>query len=555
MSYDAAPTSTISFDELGLPAQLVKALSRANITIPTPVQAAVLPDAMAGHDVLGRARTGSGKTLAFGLPIVARLAGGRSKPKAPRALIIVPTRELAAQVRAHIEPMADAMHLRVGTVYGGTPYDRQIKRLRAGVDIIVATPGRLDDLINRGACRLDQVEITVLDEADHLCDLGFFPAVSELVSMTPDGGQRMLLSATLDGDVDKLVRKHLSNPITHDCDPDAAATSDMEHHVLVTGRDNKLETTAALLRANPRSIVFTRTRHGATNLAEDLADLGVTTVDLHGMLSQNARERNLRKFRNGQADVVVATDVAARGIHVDGVGLVVHYDAPIEPKAYLHRSGRTARAGNSGAVITITTNSQLRTVMRLQRTAGVTARHHDARTAPHPMTAEALSTSGVASEDVAVESGAQSGSGRSHSSKYAGSRGSRQQGVSGYRGHTSGDRRSSDRPGRPARDDRGGSYDRAPRRNDDRPRSFDRSDRPAGGNRGGSYDRAPRRADDRPRSFERPERRTAERSNERAADHGTRAPQSGPNRPSSGKPAGGKKTKSRWTAAERKAQR
>lgn len=388
----SAPLST--FAQLGLPPSLVKALSRAQITSPTPVQEAVIPDALAGRDVLGRAMTGSGKTLAFGLPILTRLRGTRSKPKSPRALVIVPTRELAGQVRASLEPMADAVGLRVATVYGGTPYDRQIKRLRAGVDIVVATPGRLDDLIRRGACRLDHVEVTVLDEADHLCDLGFFPAVSELVAMTPTGGQRLLLSATLDGDVDKLVRRHLSSPVTHDCDADGG-TPDIDHHVFVTGPHNKLDSLVELLRANPRSIVFTRTRNGATTLASDLARLGVTTVDLHGSLSQGARERNLRKFRTGSADVVVATDVAARGIHVDGVRLVVHYDAPSEAKAYLHRSGRTARAGQSGAVVTMTTTRHVAALIKLQKAIGVTSLHHDARTAPRPLTASSLALHGL----------------------------------------------------------------------------------------------------------------------------------------------------------------
>ena len=309
-------------------------------------------------------------------------------------MIVVPTRELAGQVRSALEPTADALGVRLATVYGGSPYDRQIKRLRAGADLVVATPGRLADLVEKGACRLDRVEITVLDEADHLCDLGFFPAVSELVAMTPTIGQRMLLSATLDGDVDRLVRRHLHDPVTHDCDPDSERPQ-LEHHVLVTGTSDKVRHTAELLRANPRSIVFTRTRQGATTLAHELAALGIRTVDLHGMLGQGARERNLRKFRSGQADVVVATDVAARGIHVDNVSLVVHYDAPTERKAYVHRSGRTARAGHPGTVVTMTTTRQLASVTRMQRAAGVVAVHHDVRTEPQPMTAESLARSGT----------------------------------------------------------------------------------------------------------------------------------------------------------------
>jgi superfamily II DNA/RNA helicase len=389
---DTAARTT--FSSLGLPALLVKALARAGITAPTAVQAAVIPDALAGRDILGRAATGSGKTFAFGLPILTRLAGSRSTPKSPRALIIVSTRELAGQVRSALEPTADALGVKVATVYGGAPYDRQIKRLRAGADLVVATPGRLADLVEKGACRLDRVEITVLDEADHLCDLGFFPAVSELVAMTPTSGQRMLLSATLDGDVDRLVRRHLHDPVTHDCDPDSERPK-LEHHVLVTGTSDKVRHTAELLRANPRSIVFTRTRQGATTLARELAALGIRTVDLHGMLGQGARERNLRRFRSGQADVIVATDVAARGIHVDNVSLVVHYDAPTERKAYVHRSGRTARAGHPGTVVTMTTTRQLASVTRMQRAAGVVAVPHDARTEPQPMTAESLARSGT----------------------------------------------------------------------------------------------------------------------------------------------------------------
>jgi len=396
---DHVPT----FRELGIDAALVRVLDRAEITVPTPVQAAVLPDAMSGRDVLGRAVTGSGKTLAFGLPVLARLAGRRSRSKSPRGLVVVPTRELAAQVRQALDPLADALGLRLVTVYGGTPYDRQVKRLKGGADIVVATPGRLQDLVDRGSCRLDDVEVTVLDEADHLCDLGFFPAVSEIVSMTRPGGQRMLMSATLDGDVDRLVRLHLNGAVTHICNDDADQP-DIDHHVLVTAPHDKIDTAAALLRANPRSIVFTRTRMGATRLAHDLTERGVTTVDLHGNLSQGARERNLRKFRTGQADVVVATDVAARGIHVDGVNVVVHYDLPAEQKSYLHRSGRTARAGSSGAVVIMTTSRQLAAVTGLHRAVGVAARHHDGGTAPNPMTVAALALVGEPIDRVAVPS-------------------------------------------------------------------------------------------------------------------------------------------------------
>ena len=342
----AGPTSdahdTGAFAAMGLPPKVVEALARQGIVTPTPVQSTVIPDAMAGRDVLGRAKTGSGKTLAFGLPVMARLVGGQRRPHAPRGLIVVPTRELANQVRAALEPLAHSLGLRLTTVYGGAPYDRQVKRLKHGTDLVIATPGRLDDLIRRGACRLDDVRMVVLDEADHLCDLGFYPAVDALLAKTPAGGQRLLLSATLDGDVDRLVRTHLRNAVRHDLDPDSSNQEAMDHHVLVTAPSSKASTVTTLLSANPRAIVFTRTRAGASDLARRLSESGVPAVDLHGDLSQRLRERNLRQFSNGSADVVVATDVAARGIHVDGVTLVVHYDVPDEPKAFLHRSGRTA---------------------------------------------------------------------------------------------------------------------------------------------------------------------------------------------------------------------
>ena len=454
-----------SFGELGLSEKVVAALAKVDITSPTPVQAAVIPDALEGSDVLGRAQTGSGKTLAFGLPILARLAGSKSRPKQPRALVIVPTRELATQVRRSLEPLAWAVNLKLTTVYGGTAYDRQIKQLRGGADIVVATPGRLQDLMDKGHCLTDDIEITVLDEADHLCDLGFYPAVDELLAQTPEGSQRMLLSATLDGDVDKLVRTHLRSPKLHELDPSAGAVSTMDHHVMVVGgfRD-KVEAATALVDANPKSIVFTRTREGATELRDALAEGGIEAVDLHGNLSQRVRERNLHKFSSGKAKVVVATDVAARGIHVDNVDLVVHFDAPTDPKAYLHRSGRTARAGESGTVVTITTPRQLDEVVRLQSRAGVESRHHDIRTTPRPMTAETLAESGEVAPAPRKSSGPRRGPGGRGEGR-PGGRGPAQRG--GYRG------KREDRP----------SYGDRPARRDDRPaRTWqDRDDRPARG--------------------------------------------------------------------------
>ena len=349
-------------------------------------------------------------------------------------------------------------------MYGGTPYDKQLRQLRNGVDIVVATPGRLDDLVERGACKLDDIEVVVLDEADHLCDLGFYPVVDGLMGRTPEGSQRLLLSATLDGDVDRLVRAHLRTPRLHELDANQGSVTTMEHHVMVVGgfRD-KVDAVTRLVGANPRSIVFTRTREGATELAASMTAAGIEAVDLHGNLSQRVREKNLHRFSSGRAQVVVATDVAARGIHVDNVGLVVHYDTPADPKAYLHRSGRTARAGESGAVLTLTTPRQLDEVLRLQSRAGVTSRHHDLRTAPQPMTAEALATSGTSAP--ARRSGGQQG-GR------PGARSGAPRPAGGYRGGR--DERTDRQTGR--RDDRPRSGDRGPVR-----RSRDEDPRPAAG--------------------------------------------------------------------------
>jgi superfamily II DNA/RNA helicase len=441
-----------TFSHLNLPASLVSALARQEIVNPTPVQCAVIPDALEGRNVLGRARTGSGKTLAFGLPVLVRLAGKTSRPKAPRALILLPTRELATQVRTAMEPLAQKMGLRLTTVYGGVPINKQISTLRNGVDVVIATPGRLTDLLDRRCMTLDDIEITVLDEADHLCDLGFYKPIDAILAKTPVHSQRLLLSATLDGDVNRLVKRHLPQHTLHELDTEGGEIETMEHHVLVSAATEKSKAAFDLLRANPRSIVFTRTRRGAMRLAKQLTLNGITAVDMHGDLSQRHRERNLAAFSSGQASVIVATDVAARGIHVDGIGLVVHYDAPAEHKAYQHRSGRTARAGESGAVVTMTTPEALRDVMALQNKAGVTARHHDARTAPSPMTAAALSGAGKdAPHPSSVRAGARTApnggnQNRSRSTQggYRGNGGGRPQGNGGgqNRGGGGGRRRS-----------------------------------------------------------------------------------------------------------------
>jgi len=406
----------------GLPSELIEALRLQGIVTPTPVQEAVIPDGMAGHDVLGRAQTGSGKTLAFGIPALAKLAGSKSRPCHPRAVMIVPTRELANQVARAIMPLAQSMGLKMVTVYGGTPYDKQTRQLRQRADIVVATPGRLEDLLENGYCFFDDIELTVLDEADHLCDLGFYPSVDKLVGMTPEGSQRMLLSATLDGDVDKLVRTHLRNPKLHELDPNAGSVTTMTHHTLtVGGFRQKVDTAVRLVEANGRTIIFTRTREGAVELAEALTGQGVDAVDLHGNLSQKVRERNLHRFSSGKAKAVVATDVAARGIHVDNVSLVIHFDPASDAKAYLHRSGRTARAGSDGAVITITTPKLVQQVVRTQRSAGVEVLHHDIQTAPDHLSAAALAKHGSPAPKSSSSSYAGKRSGGYKSGGYKGS--------------------------------------------------------------------------------------------------------------------------------------
>jgi superfamily II DNA/RNA helicase len=353
-------TLTPSFTALGVPAAVTVALTAAGIDTPFPIQAATLPDSLAGRDVLGRGRTGSGKTLAFTIPVVSRLAASTEirRPNRPRALILAPTRELAAQILAVVSPLADRAGLRCTTVFGGVSDGPQISALRAGVDVLVACPGRLADLVNRGHVHLDAVEITVLDEADHMADLGFLPVVRRLLELTPGTGQRLLFSATLDAGVDVLVRRFLHNPVTHSVDPAQAAVSTLDHHVMHVDAVDRLRVLVELARRTNRTVVFTRTKHGAKKLAKQLTAAGAPAVELHGNLSQNARTRNLAAFSDGTAATLVATDIAARGIHVDDVALVVHADPPIEHKAYLHRSGRAGRAGAAGTIITLVTDEQ-----------------------------------------------------------------------------------------------------------------------------------------------------------------------------------------------------
>ena len=367
------PTDT-TFAALGVPAPLVEVLAASGITAPFPIQVATLPDTLAGRDVLGRGRTGSGKTLAFSLPLVARLAASDSRrtPRRPRALVLVPTRELANQVLTVVDPLARALGMKATTVFGGVGQNPQVQALAGGIDVLIACPGRLEDLIGQGHADLSAVEVTILDEADHMADLGFLPSVKRLLDRTPKVGQRMLFSATLDNGVDVVVKRYLSNPATHSVDPAVAPVSTMTHHVFQVAAADKAEVVRQLASGLGRSLLFTRTKHQAKKLAKQLTAAGVPAVDLHGNLSQNARERNLAAFSDGTTRVLCATDIAARGIHVDDVALVVHVDPPAEHKAYLHRSGRTARAGAGGTVVTICTPDQAGEVRTLARQARIT---------------------------------------------------------------------------------------------------------------------------------------------------------------------------------------
>ncbi|PAZ14064.1 DEAD/DEAH box helicase [Streptomyces sp. SA15] len=362
------------FADLAMPAQLLAALGHEGVTVPFPIQAATLPNSLAGRDVLGRGRTGSGKTLAFGLAVLARTAGQRAEPRQPLALVLVPTRELAQQVTDALTPYARAVRLRLTTVVGGMSIGRQAGALRTGAEVVVATPGRLKDLIDRGDCRLDRVAITVLDEADQMTDMGFMPQVTALLDQVRPEGQRMLFSATLDRNVDLLVRRYLTDPVVHSVDPSAGAVTTMEHHVLhVRGADKHRATTEIAAREG-RVIMFLDTKHAVDRLTEHLLNSGVRAGALHGGKSQPQRTRTLNQFKTGHVTVLVATNVAARGIHVDNLDLVVNVDPPSDHKDYLHRGGRTARAGESGSVVTLVIPNQRRDVSRLMAAAGITPR-------------------------------------------------------------------------------------------------------------------------------------------------------------------------------------
>ncbi|MEU6848673.1 DEAD/DEAH box helicase [Actinacidiphila alni] len=386
----------VTFADLGLADGIVRKLAQNGVTTPFPIQAATIPDALAGRDILGRGRTGSGKTLSFGLPLLTQLAGGRTERKHPRGVILTPTRELAMQVADALQPYGDVLGLKMKVVCGGTSMQNQIYALERGVDILVATPGRLRDLINRGSAVLDQVEIAVLDEADQMADMGFLPEVTEILDLVPAGGQRLLFSATLENEIDTLVKRYLVDPVTHEVDAAQGAVTTMSHHVLVVKPKDKAPVTAAIAARKGRTIIFVRTQMGADRVAEQLIESGVRADALHGGMTQGARTRTLEDFKGGQVNVLVATDVAARGIHVDGIDLVLNVDPAGDHKDYLHRSGRTARAGKSGTVVSLALPHQRKQIFRLMEDAGVDASRH------------IIGGAGVFDEDVARITGARS---------------------------------------------------------------------------------------------------------------------------------------------------
>lgn len=357
---------TTTFSQLGLPDALVKTLNQHGITEPFPIQIATIQDAANGRDVAGRAPTGSGKTLAFGLPILATV--GKAMPNRPRALILAPTRELAEQIRRDLAPYGKAMRRQVFAIYGGVRYQAQKDWLRRGVDVLVATPGRLEDLIDQGSVNLSEVDIVVVDEADRMADMGFLPDVRRILNQTAKDRQTLLFSATLDADVAVLIREYQNDPVRHEAGTVDSDAIDAEHHFWLVDQNDKVEHTANIVETSNRSIVFTRTRHGADRLTKQLSRIGVKAVAMHGGRSQNQRRRALQSFANGDAQALIATDVAARGIHIDAVASVVHFDPPADHKDYLHRSGRTARAGASGTVISLVTGGQKRAVRRIQDT-------------------------------------------------------------------------------------------------------------------------------------------------------------------------------------------
>ncbi|MEU5779829.1 DEAD/DEAH box helicase [Micromonospora lupini] len=489
----AETAEPIDFAGLGLPEPLVRALAQQGITSPFEIQRATVPDALAGRDVLGRGQTGSGKTLAFGLPMIARLANrNRARPMRPRALVLVPTRELAMQVNDALVPLGKSVGIFLKTAVGGVPYDRQIDALRRGVEIIVATPGRLGDLIERGICQLDDVEVTVLDEADQMADMGFLPEVTQLLAKTPANGQRLLFSATLDGDVDALVRRFMNDPVTHSTAPSTASVSTMDHHMLLIPPHEKFPVAASIAARDGRTMVFARTQLGVDRLVEQLAAVGVRAGGLHGGKTQRMRTKTLAEFREGRMNVLVATDVAARGIHVDGVTLVLHVDPPKDPKDYLHRAGRTARAGESGAVATLVLPKQRRTTLAMLEKAGVAPAETRVRVGD-PVLGELIGAREPSGVPVRVEAeprgyGDRSGGSRRFDDRSGGPRrfGDRPTGERRYGDRPQGERRFGDRP-------------QGERRFGDRPQGERRfGDRPQGDRQYGDRPQGERRYGDRP---------------------------------------------------------
>ena len=361
------PASASSFAVLGVPSDIVSALDANGITSPFPIQAMTVPDALAGRDVCGKAPTGSGKTIAFGIGAIANLKGKSSKPKHPRVLVLTPTRELAAQVASELQVLADPRGLRVDCFYGGVGYGPQLKALSRGVDVAVACPGRLGDLLERGSIRLDAVEIVVIDEADRMADMGFLPDVRRILDLTPDGRQTLLFSATLDGDIDVLVKRYQHDPARHELEVDEDDASAAVHLFWRVSSGDRVDRTAEVVTASGPTIVFSRTKHGADRIARQLEQRGIRAAAIHGDRSQKQREKALDSFVRGAVDCLVATDVAARGIHVDGVNAVVHFDPSADPKDYVHRSGRTARAGATGVVVSFVTPDKAGAVKKLQR--------------------------------------------------------------------------------------------------------------------------------------------------------------------------------------------
>lgn len=367
MTDTATQTSETTFASLGIDQDIVDRLASDGITTPFPIQAMTLPDALNGDDITGKAKTGSGKTLAFGIPMLTQV--GQATPKRPHGLILVPTRELASQVTSALEPLLEVKQLTAVAIYGGAPMGEQIDALKAGASIAIATPGRLIDLLERKAIIPDDIRIVAIDEADQMADMGFMPQVRKIMAQLPEKRQTFLFSATLDHQVGELIERYMTDPKEHEVESDTETVDTMEHRFLKVHYMDKAKVVAEISRHNDRVLAFSRTKAGADRLAKDLKDLDVAAAPIHGDLPQNKREKALARFAEGSVAVLVATNVAARGLHIDGVDVVIHYDPPDDPKTYLHRSGRTARAGESGLVVTLVEWDQVNEVLGIQRRA------------------------------------------------------------------------------------------------------------------------------------------------------------------------------------------